>query len=40
MLTASEVTTPEGRLLKPVSIALEEIARGKIKYQLSRGGWK
>lgn len=40
MLTADELTTPDGRLLKPVSVALQEIANGKIKYQLSRGGVK
>jgi len=40
MLTPEELTTPDGRLLKPVSVALQEIAQGKIKYQLSRGGLK
>ncbi|MBC7346642.1 MAG: DNA-directed RNA polymerase subunit omega [Clostridia bacterium] len=40
MLTAAETTGPDGKLIKPVSVALEEIARGKVKYQLSRGGLK
>ncbi|NLG84979.1 MAG: DNA-directed RNA polymerase subunit omega [Firmicutes bacterium] len=31
---------PEGRLLKPVSLALEEIRAGKLKYERSRGGLK
>lgn len=40
MLTANDLTTPDGKLLKPVSVALQEIASGKIKYQLPRGGVK
>ncbi|MGQ9778632.1 MAG: DNA-directed RNA polymerase subunit omega [Bacillota bacterium] len=31
---------PEGKLLKPVSLALEEIRSGKLKYERPRGGLK
>jgi len=40
MLTPEELTTPDGKMLKAVSVALQEIASGKIKYELSRGSLK
>ncbi|MGB9886233.1 MAG: DNA-directed RNA polymerase subunit omega [Moorellales bacterium] len=40
MLTPEQLTTPDGKMLKAVSVALQEIASGKIKYELSRGSLK
>ncbi|MCR4419974.1 MAG: DNA-directed RNA polymerase subunit omega [Clostridia bacterium] len=39
-LSPEQLTTPEGRMLKAVSVALQEIAESKIRYELSRGGLK
>lgn len=40
MLTDREESSPEAKIPKAVTVALREIANGKVTYQFTRGGPK